>query len=35
MSYEYHTNQDGSHLVLASGAEIFSPPALLVVEQRD
>jgi hypothetical protein len=30
MSYEYHTNQDGSHLVLASGAENFSPPALLV-----
>ena len=28
--YEYHTNQDGSHLVLASGAELFSPPALLV-----
>ncbi len=29
MSYEYHTNQDGSHLVLASGAEIFPLPALL------
>jgi hypothetical protein len=24
-TYEYHTNQDGSHLVLASGVEIFSP----------